>query len=86
MAKQSKLASLSISALVKMRDEIGSILSRRAELLKYELRAIGEDYKEVGRIVVYGRQKTGKVESEVSPPQDRRNLGRSRRTAPMAHS
>ena len=68
MAKQSKLASLSISALVKMRDEIGSILSRRAESLKHELRAIGEDYKEVGRIVVYGRQKTGKVAAKYRHP------------------
>jgi DNA-binding protein H-NS len=58
MAKQSNLASLSIGALVKMRDDIGSILSSRAESLKRELRAIGSDYKEVGRIAVYGKRKT----------------------------
>jgi len=68
MAKQSRLASLSINALVKMRDEVGSILSRRADALKKELQAIGDDYKEVGRIAVYGRKKTGKVPAKYRHP------------------
>jgi DNA-binding protein H-NS len=57
VAKRSRLASLSVDALVKMRDEIGAILSRRADVLKKELRALGEDYKEVGRIAIYGKKK-----------------------------
>jgi len=68
MARQSRLASLSIGALVKMRDEIGSILSRRADALKKELRALGEDYKEVGRIAIYGRKKSGKVAAKYRHP------------------
>lgn len=68
MARQSRLASLSIDALVKMRDEIGSILGRRADALKKELRALGEDYKEVGRIAIYGRKKSGKVAAKYRHP------------------
>jgi DNA-binding protein H-NS len=68
MARQSRLASLSVGALVKMRDEIGSILGRRADALKKELRALGEDYKEVGRIAIYGRKKSGKVAAKYRHP------------------
>jgi DNA-binding protein H-NS len=57
VARQSRLSALSINALVKMRDEIGAILGRRADALKKELQAIGDDYKAVGRIAVYGRKK-----------------------------
>jgi len=59
MAKQS-LASMSLDALLKLRDEVGAALSRRAEGLKKELRALGEDYKEVGRIAIYGKKKTAR--------------------------
>ena len=69
MARQSRLATLSINALVKMRDEIGAVLSRRADTLKKELRSIGEDYKEVGRIAVYGRRKPRKVAAKYRHPQ-----------------
>lgn len=75
VAKRSKLASLSINALVKMRDDIGAILGNRAESLKRELRAIGEDYKEVGRIAVYGkrkkRKKTRKVAAKYRDPKSK---------------
>jgi hypothetical protein len=57
MAKRSRLATLSIDALVRMRDEIGVILSRKADAMKKELRALGDDYKEVGRIALYGKKK-----------------------------
>ncbi len=57
MAKRSRLASLPINALVRMRDEIGAILSRKADAMKKELRALGKDYKEVGRIALYGKKK-----------------------------
>ncbi len=56
MPKQN-LASMSVAALVKLRDEIGMVLGRRADLLKKELASLGADYAEVGRIAVYGRKK-----------------------------
>ena len=56
MARPTKFASLSIDALVKMRDEIGAILRQRANALTKELQAIGDDYKDVGRIALYGRK------------------------------
>ena len=69
MARQSRLSTLSINALVKMRDEIGAILGRRADALKKELQAIGDDYREVGRIAVYGRKKkSGKVVAKYRHP------------------
>jgi DNA-binding protein H-NS len=55
MAKQN-LASLSVDALLKLRDDIGAVLSRKAEALKTELKAIGADYADVGRIAVYGKK------------------------------
>jgi DNA-binding protein H-NS len=43
MAKQN-LASLSVDALLKLRDDIGSVLSERAEALKEQLASLGADY------------------------------------------
>ena len=37
MAKKSNFASMSVASLLKMRDDIGEVLSRRAEELKNEL-------------------------------------------------
>ena len=59
MAKQ-RLASMTSGALVKLRDHIGGILRRRGEALKRELRSLGEDYKEVGRIAIYGKKRARK--------------------------
>lgn len=69
MAKQS-LGSMSIDALLKLRDKVGTIINRRAELLKKELRSLGEDYREVGRIAIYGKRKTKgrKVAAKYSHP------------------
>ena len=55
MPKQ-RLASMSVDALLKLRNNISGILSRRAEALRRELRSLGEDYKEVGRIAIYGKK------------------------------
>jgi hypothetical protein len=46
-----------LGALVKLRDRLGAIISRRTDALKKELRSLGEDYKEVGRIAIYGKKK-----------------------------
>jgi DNA-binding protein H-NS len=56
MARQQSLTSLSVDALLKLRDEIGAVLSRKADDLKTELRAIGADYADVGRIALYGKK------------------------------
>ena len=68
MAKPN-LASMSVDALLKLRDDIGAALNRRADVLKKELRSLGEDYAEVGRIAVYGKKKTkGKVAAKYRHP------------------
>jgi hypothetical protein len=40
-----------------LRDEIGSILFKKADELKKELAALGADYAEVGRVALYGKKK-----------------------------
>jgi hypothetical protein len=80
MAKQS-LASMPLNALVKLRESVSAIISRRTDALKKELRAIGEDYKEVGRIAIYGKKKAKKRKAGREPgreaaPKARRKTGR----------
>ncbi len=58
MARPSKLASMSVEALIKMRDDVAAALGRKADVLKKELASLGSDYAEVGRIAVYGKKKT----------------------------
>jgi DNA-binding protein H-NS len=55
MPKQN-LASMSVDALLKLREDIGAALSRKADILKKELASLGEDYARVGKIAVYGRK------------------------------
>src|SRR5262245_34532741 len=43
MAKQD-IAKMSVEALIKLRNDIGRALSRKAEALKHELEAIGADH------------------------------------------
>jgi DNA-binding protein H-NS len=47
-----------IPRMDEMRDEIGAILSRKADQLKKELAALGSDYAEIGRIALYGKRKS----------------------------
>jgi|SRR5262245_5546970 len=54
---RTNLTSMSIDALLKLRDEIGTALSKRADALKKELASMGTDYAAVGRIAAYGRRK-----------------------------
>jgi hypothetical protein len=75
MAKQS-LASMPAAALIRLRDNISTILSRRADVLKRELRSLGEDYAHVGRIAVYGKKnaekkRAAKKRAGKTPSQDR---------------
>jgi DNA-binding protein H-NS len=54
---RSNLSTMSVDALLKLRDDIGDALSKRADALKKQLASLGSDYAEVGRIAVYGRKK-----------------------------
>ena len=58
------LKSMSVMALLKLRDDISTILSRRTEAVKQELRSLGEDYAHVGRIAVYGKKNAAKRRAE----------------------
>jgi len=63
VARPSNFASMSVDALLKLRDSIGVVLSRKAVQLKKELASLGTDYAEVGRIAIYGKKKTRKEKS-----------------------
>jgi DNA-binding protein H-NS len=62
MAKQN-LAAMTIDALLKLRNDIGAVLSKKADELKSQLSALGEDAVEIGRMARRGRKKakTAKV-------------------------
>jgi DNA-binding protein H-NS len=47
---------MSVDALLKMRDNITAALATKAKALKKELEQMGADYKEVGRIAIYGKK------------------------------
>jgi hypothetical protein len=46
-----------LAALLKLRETVGAVIDRRVTALRKELRSLGEDYKEVGRIAIYGKKK-----------------------------
>jgi hypothetical protein len=50
-------------ALVKLRDRVGAILRRRADAVTRELRALGQDYAEVGRIALYGKKRAKRAKT-----------------------
>jgi DNA-binding protein H-NS len=75
MARPSKLSSLSVEALFKLRDEVVAALSKRADALKKELMAIGSDYAEVGRIAIYGRKKASSLKGRKAPIKYRDKAG-----------
>jgi DNA-binding protein H-NS len=56
MAKRS-LTSMTIDALLRLRDDVGAALRQKADGLKKELRSLGQDYADVGRIALYGKSK-----------------------------
>jgi DNA-binding protein H-NS len=63
MARKSNLAAMSVEALLKLRDDIGTTLARKADQLKKELRSLGSDYAEVARIAVYGKKRGPKAKA-----------------------
>jgi DNA-binding protein H-NS len=62
-----RLATMSVEALVQMRDDIGAVLAQKASQLKKELASLGQDFVEVGRIAVYGRKKSSLAGRKVAP-------------------
>ena len=75
MARPSKLAAMSVDALLKLRDDIGAALARKAEGLKKELATLGADYAEVGRIAVYGKKKRKTLAGRKVAPKYRDSAG-----------
>jgi DNA-binding protein H-NS len=58
MAK-SNLSSMSVDALLKLRDDIGKVLSRKADVLKHQLLRLGDEIgsrKQGGRSSLKGRK------------------------------
>ena len=54
------------SELLKRRDDVGAAIARRADTLKKELKSLGEDYKEVGRIAIFGKKRGPKPGGKVA--------------------
>jgi DNA-binding protein H-NS len=67
VARPKKLSQLSVEALFKLRDDVAAALNQKAEALKKELRSLGEDYAEVGRIAIYGRKRGGSLKGRKVP-------------------
>jgi DNA-binding protein H-NS len=71
MARPSKLSSLSVEALFKLRDDVAAALSRKADALKKDLAAIGAHNAEVGRIAAYGKRNGRYLKGRKVPPKYR---------------
>src|SRR5947209_11878466 len=70
MARQS-FTSMSLDALVRLRDQIGSVISNRAEMLKKQLSLLGHDYVPAryrGRPPGRKKRKLGKVKAKYRDP------------------
>jgi len=78
MAKQN-LASMSVDALLKLKDDIGAALSKKADALKKELVSLGSDYAEVGRIAIYGKKSKLKGRSNTGTSSETIGLGEEQR-------
>jgi DNA-binding protein H-NS len=70
------LASMSVEALLQLRDDVGRFLTRKAGELQQQLAALGSDYAEVGRIAIYGRRKSS-LQGRKVPPKYRNPKNRS---------
>ena len=66
---------MSVEALFKLRDGVAAALGQKAEALKKELRSLGEDYAEVGRIAIYGRKRGSSLKGRKVAVKYRDRLG-----------
>jgi DNA-binding protein H-NS len=67
MGRPSKLSSLSIDALFKLRDDVVAALKKKAQRLRKQPASLGSHYAEVGRIAIYGRRTSSLKGHKVAP-------------------
>ena len=75
MARPSKLASMSVEALLQLRDDIGSVLSRKAGQLQTQLAALGDGGWTAKKAV--GRPRGSKMKGRKVAPKYRNPKNRS---------
>ena len=75
MARPSKLASMSVEALLQLRDEVGSVLSRKAGQLQTQLAALGDGGWTAKKAV--GRPRGSKMKGRKVAPKYRNPKNRS---------
>jgi DNA-binding protein H-NS len=75
MARTSKLASMSVEALLQLRDDIGSVLSRKAGQLQTQLAALGDGGWTAKKAV--GRPRGSKMKGRKVAPKYRNPKNRS---------
>ena len=75
MARPSKLASMSVEALLQLRDDIGSVLSRKAGQLQTQLAALGDGGWTAKKAV--GRPSGSKMKGRKVAPKYRNPKNRS---------
>src|SRR3954449_15345 len=77
MARPSKLASMSVEALLQLRDDIGSVLSRKAGQLQTQLAALGNGGWVSSAKNAVGRPRGSKMKGRKVPPKYRNPKDRS---------
>ena len=77
MARPSKLASMSVEALLQLRDDIGSVLSRKAGQLQTQLAALGDGGWITSTKKAVGRPRGSKMKGRKVAPKYRNPKNRS---------
>src|SRR3954463_14031739 len=77
MARPSKLASISVEALLQLRDDIGSVLSRKAGQLQTQLAALGDGGWVSSAKKAVGRPRGSKMKGRKVAPKYRNPKNRS---------
>jgi DNA-binding protein H-NS len=77
MARPSKLASMSVEALLQLRDDIGSVLSRKAGQLQTQLAALGDGGWVSSAKKAVGRPRGSKMKGRKVAPKYRNPKNRS---------
>ena len=77
MARPSNLAKMSVEALIKLRDDIGNVLSRKASQLQSELAALGEGGWITSGKKAGGRPRGSKMKGRKVAPKYRNPKNRS---------
>src|SRR5262249_1110659 len=64
---RTSIATMSVTALLKLRDDIGTILQDKAAGLRKELSLLGEDVVHIGRVARYGKRVGARLGQKVPP-------------------